>query len=833
MKEGIFITANHDNNSVCYDHPWHVNTRVYNNLTMDLPEGQGMLCLKKDFSVSVGKRPIKVTLRATALGIFDLFLNGKRVGAQTLQGEVFDELKPEWTDYQVRVLEYVYDVTDRIKNENTLMAIVSDGWWRGRNTFGYYGKKDRAFCMELECSYADGSTEIVPTDTSWTCTFGGRLRTASIWDGEYYDATYPDVVAHPECYSWEPTVCADFAADIQIEPHRGDPVRIRPSLEQHPICSTVYGGTEDNGSDFGRIRILDKKIGNGCEKTVLHKGETLLLDFGQEFVGWPEICVKAAKGTTIRGYFSELLNDSGLESRGNDGPEGSPYVKNYRSALSRMVYVAGGKGKESYHPSHTFYGFRYFFLTVTDDTEIFSVKGLVVGSDLRETATFETDNDEINRLYSNIVWGMRGNYLSVPTDCPQRDERLGWTGDTQIFAQTASYLADTRKFLLKWMDDARASQIGYNGAYADVIPRVWKEGAHAVSSCAWSDAGIIVPYKLWLMFGDKNALRENYASMEAYMKNLLQYGLEGPRNNYGDWLAYEPTDFAYLSVCYYAYDAQIMKKVSDVLGNKERAAYYASLLTKIKAYFAEKYISDGALTEQTQTAYLLALCFDLVSGDVKKHTIRLLRNKIRDNGYMLSTGFVGTGILNQTLGKVGLDQEAYSLLMQYKDPSWLYSLRQGATTVWERWNSYTREKGFGNVAMNSFNHYAYGAVAEWMFSTMAGIRPDEKKGGFRHLTLHPTPDMRKKLPDGQERIHHVKATYTTDNGTIESAWSRDHEGIVYRFTIPEGCEARVELLSHAETLHINGLALTTEELGAFRSGGRLVFRLKSGRYTIR
>ena len=289
----------------------------------------------------------------------------------------------------------------------------------------------------------------------------------------------------------------------------------------------------------------------------------------------------------------------------------------------------------------------------------------------------------------------------------------------------------------------------------------------------------------------------------------------------------------YLSLAYYAYDISLMIKICEVLGKSDRVAHYKALLAEIEMKFTERYVRDGELTEKTQTAYLLALAFDLVSGDVKKKTVRQLRDKIRDNGYKLSTGFVGTGILNQTLSKVGLDDEAYSFLMQYEDPSWLYSLRQGATTVWERWNSYTLEKGFGDVTMNSFNHYAYGAVAEWMYGSMAGIRPDEKRGGFKHFTLRPTPDSRRKLPFGQERIDYVKATYNSVCGHIESSWTREQGKVVYKFIIPEGTDARIELIHSGEDITVNGVNFTRAELGAFRRNGRLVFTLTSGCYEIK
>lgn len=803
---------------------------TYNSLDIELTEDIGLLCFRKDFSIS--DLPIKATVRSTALGIYDLFINGERVGTPTDDGFVYDELKPEWTDYRFRVFEHEYDITSLLKKENTIIAVVSEGWWRGRISYGVYGKKPRAFCGEIELEYKNGSIETVSSDTNWRACHGGRIRTASIWDGEYFDATYSDITKDPDAYEWSTAIKADYA-DMRIEEYLGTPVKVRSKLDCHPKSATIHCGTEDNGTEYGKIKIVSKRVGNGCEHCELKKGETLLLDMAQEIVGCPEINIRADKGTKITIAFAELLNDSGSEARGNDGPEGSVYVKNYRSALSRLVYVASGEGDEIYRPTHTFYGYRYLAVTANADITVNSIIGKIIGSDLREIGSFETSSAEVNKLYSNIVWGMRSNYLSVPTDCPQRDERLGWAGDTQVFVGAASYIADTRDFMHKWMTDARYSQVGFDGNFGNIIPRVFTGSGHAVSACAWSDAGIIVPYNIWKMFGDKSILEENFNAIEEYMATLAKEGHEGPRPHYGDWLSYEPVEKPYLSLAYYAYDISMMIDICKVLKNKERADYYKILHAEIVQKFNDRYVKNGEITVKAQTAYLLALAFDLVSGQIKKATIRQLRDRIRDNGYRLATGFVGTGIINQTLSKVGLHDTAYSLLMQYENPSWLYSLRQGATTIWERWNSYTVEKGFGDVTMNSFNHYAYGAVAEWMYSYMAGICPDKTKGGFKHFILRPTPDNRKKTPAGQEKINYVKASYNSVNGLIESSWERSNGETIYKFNVPYGTEARIELLHKNNFITINNIKFTLEELGAFKSAGRVIFKLSSGEYVIK
>lgn len=828
MKKATFVYNPRDIKPK-YPHPWRQpGGKTFNSKSIAFEPGEGQVIFRREFACPAGAQ---VRVRATALGIFELYINGSRVGHDTPEGRVYDELKPTWTDYRSRVFEYEYDITGSVKDSNVLVAVVSPGWWSGRISFGFYGFLSCAFCGEIELKYPDGREEIL--GDGWKATIGGAVRRADIWDGEYYDARCPDPTADPEKFDW--TDALPFTeATCRIVRLVGEPIRRRKDLERAPQSAVVYLGNEENGSDYGRIHVIRKRVGAGCEAGVLAAGESLILDFGQNIVGRPRLRVKARRGAVIRGYFAEMLNDSGLALRGNDGPEGSLYIKNYRSALARLVYVAAGDGKECYVPLHTFYGFRYLELTADADIEILEVAGEVITSVLRETGHIETDNPEVNRLLSNIIWGLRGNYLSVPTDCPQRDERLGWSGDTQIFCGAASYFCDVSAFLKKWLGDARDSQAGEGGAYCDVIPRVF--AGRNNGNAAWGDAGLIVAYRLWLMYRDRDTISEHYSSMEEYMRYLEQFGLEGPNIAYGDWLNYETTDKRYIAICYYAADAELMARFSRILGKPEREAYYAGLRRRIEEHFAEKYIRDGELTEKTQTAYLLALKFNLLPGDMRAKAIKALERKIIDNNYTLSTGFVGTGILNQTLSEVGLDKLCYSLLLQTADPSWLYSVRQGATTIWERWNSYTHERGFGDVNMNSFNHYAYGAVAEWMFSRMAGISPNPGAPGFERFILCPRPDTRSEgeIPAGQRRVGRVYARYDSARGRIESGWKFERGGFTYRFVIPAGTRARVELpVCGGGAIRINDVAFTPAELGSLVSGGILTFELGAGSYTIR
>ena len=819
MKKGVFITCP-SMDKVTHAYPWQKAGKAIATREAELPRENGILTFRRFFRAK--KQVRRATLRATALGIFEVSINGERIGKE--------ELKPGWTDYRLRVFEFAYDVTPLICGENVLTASVSNGWWSGRISYGFYGYKSPAFCAEVELEYEDGESEIIASDESFYSCVQGPVMFADIWDGEYYDATQKFDVNAP---AFENSVRFE-GFEGKIVPHVGEPVRVREFLERKPVSLTVYNGTEADGSHYGKISAVSQKSGGACFPCRITRGESVILDMGQNIVGRPRICLRAARGTKISVYFAEMLNDSGSASRGCDGAGGSLYLGNYRSALSRAVYVAAGDGEEEYTPRFAFFGFRYIEIKADGEAELLCVAGEVLGTDARETGRITTDNAEVNRLIENIMWGARGNYLSVPTDCPQRDERLGWTGDTQVFCGAGAYLMDINGFMRKWLGDMRDAQIGFDGGYCAVIPRIWHN--RACGHSAWTDASVIVTYRMYKMYGDLELVREHYASMEAYMAAIARdRGIDGALPTYGDWLAYEPTDKEYISLCYHAQNARMMAELSRAIGKEERAEYYEELLARVRAAFLERYISGGELTERSQTAYLLALGFDMVTEEgMRKAFTEKLKNKIEENGYTLSTGFVGTGIICTVLSALGLDGLAYSLLLQTKDPSWLFSVRGGATTVWERWNSYTEENGFGAVEMNSFNHYAYGAVLEWMFAYMAGIQPCV---GFERFVLCPRPDMRKEneLPQGQRLINHVRAEYDCRFGKICSEWEKSGGETVYRFTIPEGTCASVEILmpDTKKYLEVNGEKMSAESLCAKKTRGKWSFELSCGNYIIK
>ena len=788
----------------------------------------GIALFRKTFTV----RELKAArVDATALGIYDLYVNGKRVGRQAGREDAapYDELKPGWTDYTARCLYYSYDLAPYLtEGENTLLAAVAPGWYNGRIALGTYGETHIALLAAIRLSDADGE-RVLYTDKTWEASWGSAIRAADIWDGEMYDANQPSLATISEkqdSLHWGTP--AEETHDLFVTPQVGSTITVRPNLTRKPETVTVYRGTEDNGSDYGKIHVVRTLTGNSF---TLAAGEAAVLDFGQNMVGWPTFTARGAAGTSLQIRFGEMLNDSGLKSRGNDNPEGSIYSINYRSAKAKLCYILNGQD-DAYRPTFSFFGFRYCEIRATADVTFENLTAEVVGSANRETGHMETSNADVNRLISNVLWGQRGNYLSVPTDCPQRDERLGWTGDTQAFCCTAAYNADVDGFFHKWLQDARDSQ-AENGMYPDVIPKVRVVGW---GGAAWSDAGIIVPYTMWKMYADTDIIREHYASMERYMDWLATTDLSGPNATYGDWLAYEPTDARYISVAYYALDARYMAAMSRAIDRADRAAHYDSLFEQVCDHFRRIYCNaEGDLNPEvrTQTGYLLALRNDLLLPERRPAAVAALKQKIIDNGYKLSTGFVGSCILNEVLAEFGENDLAYSLLLQTENPSWLYSVHQGATTIWERWNSYTKATGFGDVGMNSFNHYAYGAVQEWMYRHIAGIETTEQAPGFAHPILQPKPDTRsaEEIPAGQEKITWVRTSFASPVGLIESAWDMT-DGFTYTCRVPVAATLHLPLIGNAETLVINGVAHKPDEFRLCPIGKGVTIELAPGAYTI-
>lgn len=776
----------------------------------ELEAGDGLPFFFKDFDL---KKPGKAKLYFTALGCCDIYINGSLVGNE--------EMKPGWSDYNTRTLYTSFDVSAMLKKgKNRILAVAAPGWYCGRIAGGYYGGTRPAFAASL---VVDGK-EFLVTDGTWSSALGGETRFSDIWDGEFTDARQPSYAgmsaAGAAVKGKKKTEIFDYPGEVTE--FIGPAVKVRKGLTLSPASLTVTDGIEYNGSYFGKVHIAEE---NAALPLTLKKGQKLTVDFGVEIVGRIRLKMNSVKGNELKVRYAEFLNDSGELTRGNDGPEGSVYTVNLRSALGKEQYVFGGKEEVDFAPRFTFYGFRYAEISAHRDVTISSITGEVIGNDTKETGTLETSDADVNKLISNIIRGQRGNYLSVPTDCPQRDERLGWTGDAQAFSVTAAYNADVYGFFRKWMQDMRDSQ-SESGGYADVNPRVGC--CHSEDACAWGDAGIIIPYNMYRMFGNKKILEEHYGSMEKYIAGLVEkYGMSGPIPRYGDWLAYDWCDNKFISSAYFVHDLDMMIYMSNVLGKEDRAVHYASLRKKAHDYFKKNFMKRGRLIEQTQTNKIISLAFDLLDEKYALQVADELEKQIADNGDRLSCGFLGTYNLCPALSKFGKDKTAYNLLLQHKEPSWLYSVDQGATTIWERWNSYTKAKGFGDVGMNSFNHYAYGAIGEWMYRFMAGIEAEEP--GFGKIKLQPRIDLRTadELPEGQKNITFVKASFKSPAGLIRSEWSTEN-GFVYRCTVPEGAEAQLILPELGKKPVKNGKTMTAKQYVS--EGGFVRIILTGGKY---
>lgn len=802
-------------------------------------DGEPMLRKKFD----VHKKILSAKLFTSGLGVYDLFINGRRVGhVQPDSTLLYEELKLGWTDYRYRVFYSMHDVTPfLVQGENALGAIVTSGWWAGAIMHGAYGSHALGFLAKLLITYDDFSRDIIVSDLSWLSSTAGPLKLGDIYDGEIYDARLAAPWTEPDFddSQWE-SVSENTAFNGCIEAFTGGYVQTLPLLFRKPLSATIHEGSDSSESDYGMAHVVSTQ--QGQSPVSLKKGQSVIFDFGQNIVGWVAFKVKGASGSRLRMRFVEMLNDTGSRSRGNDGPGGTPYLANLRSAKASLYYILRGDAQgESYCPSSTFFGFRYCEVTPSDDIEILAIEAQPVSSSSEDCGFIETSNALVNQLFSNIQWGQRGNLLSIPTDCPQRDERLGWMADTQVFSRTGMFNAFTESFYRKWLQDVRDGQRN-DGAYPGVAPECW---GTPFGQCVWADAGILVPWNVYLMTGNKDVLRENFTSMERYMDYLSTQVFDGYQYNgggltWGDWLSFANTDTRYISVAYYALDAQLMAKMSDALSESNGDAFarkaeaYRQLFENIKAEFRTRFLTP--VRQTTQTAYLMALGFDLLEGTGETEQFkRRLSNAIRSNGYKLNTGFAGTAILCTTLSHFGLTDYAYDLLLQRECPSWLYSVDQGATTIWERWNSYTKESGFGDPGMNSFNHYAYGAVGEWMYRYMLGIEYDEQQPGFRHIILQPQPDRRTTLPKGQERITSANGYHQSYYGHIRSAWQLDDDdALVYECTVPPNTTATLFLPAADEQAQVfEGTVPAAEAEGVRHEGyadGCHIFHLGSGNY---
>ena len=754
----------------------------------------------------------------TGLGVYEIYVNGRLAGDEIL--------KPGFTHTGKTRRSFTYDITGAIDTkagaENMFSAQVTPGWWADKivTPAGHYGMVGRkcAFRAVLELTYSDGSKELFGTGPeNWKAGIAGPVTHASIFDGEEYDARILPGYDTPEKLS-APEINTEFKG--RILPSEGAEIYFRHDLALSPSSIYVWKGVSGEGDDaYGKVEILREY--EAGETIALDPGENLVVDFGQNCAAVPSFVFSADAGTVLECRPGELLNDgNGAKSRGMDGPEGSVHRLNLRTPDNGMILkytFADSDTDASYCPRCTFFGYRYIAVSVSGPVKIKSVQSIPVSSVTQEMecGSITTGDESVNRLISNTLWGMRSNYLSVPTDCPQRNERLGWSADTQVFAETGTFFANTSAFLKKWMQDMMDSQ-DPEGGYPGVAPLAQYGGD--MMRVGWADAGIIVPWTVWKQFGDTDIIEQCWDSMTRFIDHVEETkydhnALKDENRDYqwADWLSYEPLEscsgaiyrrdangkrslrpeaveyWNYLSASYWVIDAGMMRDMAAAIGKD--SGRFEKMEAEARDYIRKNFMTaDGRFRTEIlntmQTPALFALKNGIVEGEAREAMIARLKENFALHENCLQTGFLGTSILMPTLSENGMSDIAWELLFQRKNPSWLYSIDNGATTIWERWNSYMKESGMGPKGMNSFNHYAYGVVCEWLWETAAGIAADPAAPGFRHIIMKPVPDR---------RLGHLEAVYNSASGQIRSAWRYEGDNWIWEFTIPEGCTASVTL----------------------------------------
>ena len=753
--------------------------------------------MRKAFNLN--KKITSARAYITAHGFYELYLNGKKVST--------DVFTPGWTSYEKRLQYQVYDVTSLLnEGKNAVGALLGDGWYAGTlgwvSQWGIYGKRKGLLC-QIHVQYSDGSTEIIKTDGSWKANQDGPIRMNGIYEGETYDArkslegwaeaTYNDAVwsaVQVGSYGLE-----NLVASISV------PVRRVEELKPKSIFTTPKG--------------------------------TLVADMGQNMVGWVRLTVKGAAGKTITIRHAEVLDKYG-----------EFYTANYRKATAEAQYILrGDKGGETYEPRFSFFGFRYVAIEGLTEAELkaANLTGVVVHSDMPITGGFECSNKDINQLQHNIIWGQKGNFVDVPTDCPQRDERLGWTGDAQAFVRTAAFNKDVASFFTKWLRDVAADQ-GKEGEVPFVIPDVLNPNKSVPkgTSAGWGDVVTIAPWTMYQVYGDKRILEVEYPAMKKWVDYIHTKSGESliwkGGSVFGDWLFYLPspdkasepdghTSREYISTAFFAYSCKLLAQSAEVLGKTEDAKFYNALYEKIKKVFTDEFITKtGRTASDSQTSYVLALMFDLIPTNLRPKATQYLVDDIKSRRNHLSTGFLGTPYLCHVLSDNGRTDVAYDLLFQETYPSWLYPVKHGATTIWERWDGMKVDSTFQSDGMNSFNHYAYGAIGDWLYRVTAGI--EIGKAGYKHILIQPQPT---------DKLDYAKAYFDSEYGKIESGWERKNGKTTLHVRIPANTTATVALKNvQMNNITEGGKSATDKSsLLNLRTEGLLVkFDIGSGDYTF-
>ena len=697
---------------------------------------------RKGFTVEGGREIKKATAYLAARGMYEASINGNRIGDAYLT--------PGWTSYSNRIQYQAYDVKDFIHaGTNAIGVILGDGWYKGRISRNVYGS-ETGLLAQLVIEYADGMTVLVKSDGTWK-TSTGPVRISSIYDGEIYDSS-KDLGAWDrpgyDDLSWNNVIVKNYTKKNIIHTYN-EPVQKHEELQPVDILVSPEGDT--------------------------------IVDFGQNLVGWVKLTVSGAMGDSVILSHAEVMDK-----------EGNFYIENLRGAKQRNIYILNG-GDQVFEPHFTWQGFRYVKvegLGKMPDPD--NMTAIALYSDMEQTGSFTTSNPDLNQLQSNIMWGQKGNFLDVPTDCPQRDERLGWTGDAQVFCPTAAFNMNVNNFFSKWLKDLAADQFD-DGNVPVVIPNVLGRGV--AGSAGWSDAATIIPWSIYQSYGDRKVLEDQYPSMKAWVDYLVDISNDLLRNNgfhFGDWLFYSldddnggrsaVTDKYLMAQCFFANSVKIVSETAALLDREEDNKYYSALYGQIKDIFNNEFVTpNGQLVSNTQTAYVLALQFDLLPEKIREQAVTRLVKNINEYGH-ITTGFLGTPYINHVLTRFGQTDVAYELLLKDTYPSWLYPVRKGATTIWERWNGIKPDGTFQYASMNSFNHYAYGAIGDWMYKVIAGIKPE--KPGYSEFIIQPKPGGGLTSAYGE-----IKTYY----GLIRSDWKIENNNFSIEINIPVNTNARVYL----------------------------------------
>lgn len=756
---------------------------ISNGDAKDLKESKPAQYFRKEFSLS--KKVKSARVYATSLGLYELHINGAKVSD--------DLFTPGWTSFNKRLQYQTYDVTAMLKDKNAFGIILGDGWYRGNlgwsKNGAYYGKTLAALA-QLQVTYTDGTTESIGTDNTWKFTNNGPIVESDIYNGERYDSRL-------ELNGWDKS---NYAASN---------------------WSNVVLYTKSNDQLIAPQGVAVKAIEEikPIKQFVTPKGE-IMYDMGQNMVGWVKLKIAGQKGDEVTLKFAEVLDKTG-----------NAYYENLRGAKATDVFILKGEGTEVFEPHFTFHGFRFLqVIGLKTPPSLDQITGVVIHSDMKPTGNFSCSDTLINKLQHNIQWGQKGNFLDVPTDCPQRDERLGWTGDAQVFSMTAAFNFNVAAFYTKWMGDFTADQLP-NGRVPHVIPDVLNGGGGAT---AWADAAIIVPWTVYLSYGDTRILEAQYPSMVAWVGYMTSRArpdhLWVGDAHFGDWLAFATNNSDYtgattekdlIATAYYYRSTMMLSRIAGIIGHTEDVEKYKNLAAGIKKSFNEEFVTqNGRLVSHTQTAYGLALSFNLLTPEIAAKAAIYYAKDVEKFKH-LTTGFVGTPLLCKTLSAIGRDDLAYLLLNNKNYPSWLYPVLQGATTIWERWDGQKPDGSFQDKGMNSFNHYAYGAIGEWLYTHVAGIKIDEDVPGYKHILFSPHPGG---------GLTNAKAEVSTIYGKASASWKIDKETFVYEVSIPGNTNATITLpYAKADQVKINGAAAKT---GVTASGSDAEVNLGSGNYTF-